>query len=123
MSKKQFEDFLVDLLFIISEISIRNGFRYQFRSPDFENSIRLFYAISNRKNGTILDGDIELSFLDIHGVKLIIVLHGENENGFTENYISRLRDLVASQKDSFADTSLLIIHNSMLDIHHCPGLS
>ncbi|HEN9537164.1 TPA: DNA phosphorothioation-dependent restriction protein DptH, partial [Acinetobacter baumannii] len=115
MLKKQFEDFLVDLLFDINQINIRSGFRYQFKSPDFENSTKLFSFITDRKSGTIFDGDIELPFLDIYGIKLIVVLHGESEKGFTENYISRLRDLVASETDSFSNSSLLIIHNSMLD--------
>ena len=34
---------------------------------------------------------------------------------FTENYISYLRDEVAGHSGIFAQTALLIIHNSMLD--------
>ena len=36
-------------------------------------------------------------------------------DGYTENYISKLRDDVSSQSGVFSKTALLIIHNSFLD--------
>jgi DNA phosphorothioation-dependent restriction protein DptH len=115
MSEKQFEDFLVDQFKNWGNKDLKAGFRYQFKSPDNANSELLLSALLRRQAGKIQDGDTELPYFDLNGVKLISVLHGESLDGFTENYISHLRDKVSSQRNAFHNTALLIIHNSMLD--------
>ena len=115
MLEKQFEDFLVEQLKKWGNKDLNPGFRYQFKSPDNTNSELLLSALLRRKAGKIQDGVTELSFIELNGVKLIPVLHGNSLQGYTENYISRLRDKVSSQQNGFQNSALLIIHNSMLD--------
>ncbi|MDR6492805.1 DNA phosphorothioation-dependent restriction protein DptH [Paraburkholderia terricola] len=116
MSEKQFEHFLADHFLQWVSPEIQPGFRYQFKSPDVHNARSLHDAFLSMSSArTIKIDDIDLPCVECCGVQLIPVLHGEDGNGFTENYISRLRDEVASRRGSFAPSALLIIHNSMLD--------
>ena len=116
MSSRQFEKFIVDSLINWASDEIKPGFRYQFKSPDLENS-NLLYAAFLKKAGenSIVYRDHSHPFIDCNGTKLIPVLHHEGGNGFTENYISHLRDQIASRNEVFSSTALFIIHNSMLD--------
>jgi DNA phosphorothioation-dependent restriction protein DptH len=118
MSVKQFEEYLVNLL-LASSKEVLSGHRYQFKSPDFENTERLFDAFASHFNHVIdTDNDVSLSGIKFHHTVLIPVVHNEevkSEKGFSENFISYLRDEVSGQTGVFKDTSLLIIHNSMLD--------
>lgn len=115
MSEKQFESFLVEQLVQWCQSELKAGFRYQFRSPDSQNGKVLLEALLTCKSGSFRDLSTELPFIQINTVRLIPVFHSDNESGYTENYISRLRDLVAAQQHDFKHTALLIIHNSMLD--------
>jgi DNA phosphorothioation-dependent restriction protein DptH len=115
MSEKQFEDFLVEQLEKWGSKDLKPGFRYQFKSPDNKNSESLLSALLRKQAGKIQDEATELPFVELNGVKLICVLHGNSLYGYTENYISRLRDKVSSQQYDFQNSALLIIHNSMLD--------
>ena len=115
MSEKQFESFLVEQLINRCQSELKAGFRYQFKSPDGQNSRLLTDALLAHQTACITDIATDLPFIQIGLVKLIPVLHADNEQGFTENYISRLRDMVAGQQGDFAQTALLIVHNSMLD--------
>jgi DNA phosphorothioation-dependent restriction protein DptH len=116
MFARQYENFLVECLIKWVSTSIQPGYRYQFKSPDSSNSQYLHQALLDAGHGEsiVLDGQ-SLFFIDCNGVKLIPVLHGDCETGFTDNYISRLRDLVASRSGEFSQAALFIIHNSMLD--------
>lgn len=117
MSVKQYEQFLAKCFIEWVVHHIDAGNRYQFKSPDKENSVRLFKALCDlsEQNLFIEKDQVSLPYIDIKGVHLIPVLHGSELGGFTENYISRLRDAVAGRTDEFSNTSLLIIHNSNLD--------
>ncbi|MCG9744276.1 MULTISPECIES: DNA phosphorothioation-dependent restriction protein DptH [Vibrio] len=118
MCAKQFESFLVEQFLLHAKGNIRAGYRYQFNSPDHDNSQRLFDALIDRKDGEIVVGDeVELSYLSVQGCKVVPVLHGEDdgETGFTENYISHLRDEIASQEGPLKGCALVVIHNSRLD--------
>ena len=101
MSEKQFEDFLVEQLVKWGSKDLKPGFRYQFKSPDNKNSESLLSALLRQQAGKIQDGATELPFVELNGVKLICVLHGNSLYGYTENYISRLRDKVSSQQYDF----------------------
>lgn len=118
MSVKQFEEYLVNLLLSSSE-EILSGHRYQFKSPDFENSKRLHNAFASHFNDVIhTEQGIALSAIKLSHTTLIPVIHSDetqSEKGFSENFISYLRDEVSGQSGVFKDTSLLMIHNSMLD--------
>lgn len=113
MSEKQFELFLVEQLINWCQIELKAGFRYQFKSPDSQNSRLLTQALLTKKTDSFSDITTDLPFIKIGTVKLIPVLHADNDQGFTENYISRLRDMVAAQQGDFAHSALLIVHNSM----------
>jgi DNA phosphorothioation-dependent restriction protein DptH len=115
MSEKQFETFLVEQFISRCKSELKAGFRYQFKSPDGRNSWLLIEALTAKQSGYINDINTLLPYIQLGIVKLIPVLHADNDHGFTENYISRLRDMVASQQGEFERSALLIIHNSMLD--------
>lgn len=115
MSARPFESYLVDVFIEWATDKAQSGFRYQFQSPDHNNASRLHGAYLARATGVIRPSGVDLPFIACGATKLIPVLHGENGNGFSENYISLLRDCVASRAADFADCALLIIHNSKLD--------
>ncbi|EOX3482618.1 DNA phosphorothioation-dependent restriction protein DptH [Vibrio cholerae] len=118
MCAKQFESFLVDQFLLNAKGSIRAGYRYQFNSPDHRNSQRLFDALVARKDGEIqARNNVMLSYLSLEDCKVVPVLHSEEEGdtGFTENYISYLRDEIASQEGLLKGCALVMIHNSRLD--------
>ncbi|MEB5961964.1 DNA phosphorothioation-dependent restriction protein DptH [Enterobacter sichuanensis] len=116
MSVRPFEHFLVEQFIEWVSDQIQPGSRYQFKSPSAENGAALYNALIAFKDEQLLattDG-ISLPYIMCNGIKVLPVLH-DGEDGFTENYISRLRDLVAGRSGEFEKTALLIIHNSMLD--------
>jgi DNA phosphorothioation-dependent restriction protein DptH len=116
MSSRPFEKFLATCLVEWAHTHIQPGFRYQFKSPDGENS-QLLYTEFLKLAGQeeIVYRGHSLPYIDCGGTKLIPVLHQESEKGFTENYISHLRDQIASRSEGFDSSALFIIHNSMLD--------
>jgi DNA phosphorothioation-dependent restriction protein DptH len=117
MSEKQFERFLAKQFSLWAEQGIPAGFRYHFKSPDGDNSQRLYNAMIELANGRLAtEQGIELAFIETALSNVIPVLHGEGEDGtFTENYISHLRDAIAGQEGVFRGCSLVVIHNSLLD--------
>ncbi|WP_176051380.1 DNA phosphorothioation-dependent restriction protein DptH [Burkholderia sp. BCC1644] len=116
MSGKLFEEFLAECFLGWIANDIQPGYRYQFKSPDSENSKHLYDAFCRISDGEKIEIDgITLPCVMVNQTCLIPVLHGNIESGFTENYISRLRDLVAGRNGVFERSALLIIHNSMLD--------
>ncbi|EKO3692663.1 DNA phosphorothioation-dependent restriction protein DptH [Vibrio metschnikovii] len=118
MCAKQFESFLVAQFLLHTKGNIRAGYRYQFNSPDHGNSQRLFDALVARKDGELQAGNnVVLSYLNVEDCKVVPVLHSEEEGemGFTENYISHLRDEIASQEGPLKGCALVVIHNSRLD--------
>ncbi len=119
MLPKQFNDFLVQQVTNTKIDDIAVGFRYQFKSPDIENSTGLYKAFIAQCSGRVFDDNdekTEIPFISIGELKLLVVLHDDKPGaGYTENYISRLRDQVSGQQDGFKNTAFLIIHNSMLD--------
>lgn len=115
MSARPFESYLVDVFVEWATGKIKAGVRYQFQSPDHNNASKLYQAYLDRKSGAIEYKGVELPFIACGATKLLPVMHGENGNGFSENYISHLRDCVAGPAADFVDCALLIIHNSKLD--------
>ncbi|ELV8630971.1 DNA phosphorothioation-dependent restriction protein DptH [Vibrio vulnificus] len=118
MCAKQFETFLVSQFLLHAKGNIRAGYRYQFNSPDHRNSQRLFDALIVRKDGDIqARNGVMLSYLSLEDCKVVPVLHSEEEGdtGFTENYISHLRDEIASEEGPLKGCALVVIHNSRLD--------
>jgi len=118
MSVKQFEEFIAShfLEWAVEGISV--GFRYQFQSPNIENSKKLYraFAKATLAAGTVVIEGSRLAYIKCGGVKLIPVIQNEGEGvGYTENFISFLRDTVSEQKGDFQNTALFIIHNSLLD--------
>ncbi|EHR5218455.1 DNA phosphorothioation-dependent restriction protein DptH [Salmonella enterica] len=117
MSVKQYETYLAETFIEWVGGIIQPGERYQFKSPDPDNALKLWEAFVSLANGNRLEiapGQY-IDCLLCNGVQLIPVLHGAEAPAFTENYISHLRDEVAGRSGVFTQTALLIIHNSMLD--------
>lgn len=118
MSDVQFEEFLVKQLFEWLRPRIVSGQRFQYRSTDNENTSRLIAHFQNVASGSIDVVGTLIPFVGVGETQLLCVSHSDVSNvnaGFNENYISMLRDSVAEQSDIFNQTSLLIIHNSLLD--------
>lgn len=117
MSAKQYEQFLAESFIEWISHHIEAGSRYQFKSPDKDNSLRLYRAFCQLSHNHLMvaEDKVSLPCIEINGVQLIPVMHGSESDGFTENYISRLRDAVAGRSGAFQRSALLIIHNSNLD--------
>jgi len=118
MSETQFDEFLKDLLVSYLGTRIVAGRRYQFRSPDSSNTERLIDQLLNAASDAVDVNGTSIPCLNVNGIRLIFVGHSDDSNSsktFNENYISMLRDRVAEQAGEFKKTSLLIIHNSLLD--------
>ncbi|WP_373854878.1 DNA phosphorothioation-dependent restriction protein DptH [Klebsiella variicola] len=117
MSVKQYETYLAETFIEWVSSIIQPGERYQFKSPDPDNALKLWKAFDSLANGNKLEiapGQY-LTYVQCNNIQLIPVLHGTTTPAFTENYISHLRDQVSGRNGIFAQTALLIIHNSMLD--------
>ncbi|WP_333855377.1 DNA phosphorothioation-dependent restriction protein DptH [Leclercia sp.] len=116
MSVRPFEHFLVEHFIEWVTEHIQAGSRYQFKSPSAANGSALYQALIDFtvEEPLVINDGLALPFILCNGIKVLPVLHSD-EGGFTENYISRLRDLVAGRSGEFEKTALLIIHNSMLD--------
>ncbi|MDT2044088.1 DNA phosphorothioation-dependent restriction protein DptH [Providencia stuartii] len=117
MSVKQYETYLAETFIEWVSDIIQAGERYQFKSPDPDNAIKLWQAFIDLagENQLEIGPGQYLPYLSCNNVQLIPVLHGSAAPAFTENYISHLRDKVAGRSGVFIKTALLIIHNSMLD--------
>ena len=115
MSEKQFEDFLVAQFFEIESSNLKPGYRYQFQSPDHNNSQRLHRALIKNTKESITIKDTIIPVIYTGNVMLLPVLHSEKGDGFSENFISHLRDEVSGQQGALKGSALLVIHNSMLD--------
>ncbi|WP_281647965.1 DNA phosphorothioation-dependent restriction protein DptH [Parendozoicomonas sp. Alg238-R29] len=119
MSEARFEQFLVTSLEQWLESRITVGFRYQYQSPDAENTRRLFVELRHRASGTVAFKGAQLPYLQINNTRLICIAHaGSNQDfaeGDNENFISTLRDEVAGQSEAMAGSALLVVHNSLLD--------
>jgi len=120
MSVKQFEEFIASYFLNWAEKSIQPGFRYQFQSPNLDSSAKLYKSFVALKfvPDSIDAKDVSLAYITCGDTKLIPVLHNDSHNedgGYTENFISFLRDEVAGQQGAFKSSALLIIHNSLLD--------
>ena len=115
MSEKQFEIFLTEQFLKLNETKLQHGYRYQFQSPNNKNSLRLYNAFIKKSDDQITIKNTTISALKCGNTKLLPVLHSENGSGYSENFISHLRDEVAGQQGDFKGCALLVIHNSMLD--------
>ena len=116
MSEKQFENFLAETLIKWGQDRIQEGYRYQFQSPDSDNSLKLYNALNSQCNSFVAIKDVDIPVLSAGSKKLLLVLHNEdNTNGFSENFISYIRDIVAAQQGEIKSCALLVIHNSLLD--------
>tara|TARA_R110000772_G_scaffold265247_3_gene386545 strand:+ start:11624 stop:16717 length:5094 start_codon:yes stop_codon:yes gene_type:complete len=115
MSEKQFETFLTEQFTSWASTKLNPGYRYQFQSPDSNNSNRLYGAFVSLSSESIEIKNVSLPVVNCEGTKLLVVLHSEGNGGFSENFISHIRDEVAGQQLELKNSSLLVIHNSMLD--------
>lgn len=119
MSKRQYEDFLVARFCNWAEQNLHIGERIHFRSPDDANSLKLYEAFIRQTQAEFIvvidQKDRCLPYLQIGNYHVIPVLHAERGVGFTDSYISTLRDLVSASQGQLKNSILLIIHNSSLD--------
>lgn len=114
MSEKQFESFLVSHLKGWLAQRLKSGDRFQFRSTDPENTVRLLAALHDAADGSVQDEGTSLSYLDVNGIQVLIAGHADErsveEGCYTDNYLAKLRDRVVEDK-----RALIMVHNSSLD--------
>lgn len=115
MSVKPFEQYLAEDFLAWALRKARPGFRFQFKSPDASNAVDLHRAFLAHATSSLAYDGTTLPIVRLESVNVLPVLHADNDDGFTENYISHLRDLIAGGDSPFDGTALLIIHNSRLD--------
>lgn len=118
MSEARFEQFLASSFIAWAQDNVVNGYRYQFQSPNVNSSSNLYRSLVSPEfaSGVLQVRDVDLAYIQCGSVRLIpVIQRGSNEVGYTENFISFLRDEVAAQKADFSSTALLVIHNSLLD--------
>jgi len=115
MSERQFEQFLVTHFNTWAKDNLRAGYRYQFKTPDHNKGKALFEKFTEFSNTAVELKGVTLHTIQCGSCQLIPVYHGDDDSGFTENFISHLRDEVSSQQGNMQGTALLMIHNSMLD--------
>lgn len=115
MLKKQFEDFLTTHFKSWAEEFLLPGYRYQFKSPDSSKGLKLYNAFVIHQSGIVEVKDTKLPFINYGDVSLIPVFHSEDDDGFSENFISHLRDEISAQQGLLKGCALLVIHNSLLD--------
>ncbi|MBH0045900.1 DNA phosphorothioation-dependent restriction protein DptH [Pseudoalteromonas sp. NZS11_1] len=119
MSKKLYEDFLVEHFCQWATKGFEGESRFQFRSPDSDNSLKLYEAMLHKADTTVslVTDDINqtLPAITFGNTTLIPVVHGDSDKGLSENFISHLRDLVSAQDGPLKNCALLVIHNSYLD--------
>lgn len=116
MSEKQYEAYMVKCLLEWISSNIQPGCRYQFKSPDSDNSLFLYRELLNRTSLNVIEFEGQnLPYIECAGTQLIPVLHGSSAEAYTENYISHLRDCIAGRSEPFVRSAMLFIHNSMLD--------
>lgn len=118
MSETQFDAFLAKQLIEWLDTRIVAGQRYQFRSSDSTNTLRMISHFRGSASGAIDVHGTQIPYVQVGGMRLLCVAHSDApgvNDSFNENYISMLRDCVAEQATVFQQTSLFIIHNSLLD--------
>ena len=119
MSKKLYEDFLVEHFCQWATKGFEGESRFQFRSPDSDNSLKLYQAMLNKADTSVelttVDLEQTLPAITFGDTTLIPVVHSESAQGLSENFISHLRDLVSAQDGPLKACALLVIHNSYLD--------
>lgn len=119
MSKRQYEDFLVVRFCNWAAQNLRIGERIHFRSPDDANSLLLYQAFVRHAKAelsvTTDKSTQHLPYIKIGNYQVVPVLHAERGIGFTDHYISTLRDIVSTPQGELKNSILLVIHNSSLD--------
>lgn len=114
MSEKQFEAFLIEHLRDWLQGRVKAGDRFQFRSTDPENTIKLLQELHKAADGYIEDGDTHLDYLQVGAISVLIAGHTEQSDVdagcYTDNYLAKLRDDVVDKGHA-----LLMVHNSSLD--------
>ncbi|BCS52638.1 DNA phosphorothioation-dependent restriction protein DptH [Geobacter sp. SVR] len=119
MSEKQFEGFLVKALIDWAKESVSPGFRYQFRTPSDDNRLKLYEAMTRESNDEVSFMGSNHKVINLGTLRLLPLLHLDDDRGLNEHYIATLRDYVAPDLNGpLAGCVVIIIHNSDLDTIH-----
>lgn len=116
MSEKQFENFLAETLITWGQDNLQEGYRYQFQSPDSDNRQKLYNALNELSTAFVTVKGVNIPVITTGAKSILVVLQNEGSSkGFSENFISYIRDVVAAQQGEIKTCALLVIHNSLLD--------
>ena len=81
MSKKQYEDFLVEIFFGWAKDHLKVGEKLHFKSPDDNNSLELYKAFKRRATSYIILEEENIIYFEINNIKVIPVLHSMIDPG------------------------------------------
>lgn len=122
MSVKRFEDFIVTQFLNWAPLSIGKGERFQFKSSSQDVRKKIYKALVNQSEGRLVQyqpeptsASISLPYLNINGIKVLPLLHSDDEDGFNEHFLAHLRDEPESDNSPLRGMVLLFVHNSTLD--------
>lgn len=113
MSKQPFNIFLVHNLNAYLTARLQSGYRYRFYSDDTEQLKALLDALNEIKTGEVIYLSTTLPYIELANIRLVYV--NDVENVMNENFISNLRDAVSRPDEIFANSALLVLHQSRLD--------
>ncbi len=116
MSEKQFEIFLSSALINWANESASPGYRYQFRTPSEENRLKLYEAMILQADDEVHFKGSVLKVITIGELRLLPLLHLDDDKGLNEHFIATIRDYIAPDiGGELAGCVAIIIHDSDLD--------
>jgi DNA phosphorothioation-dependent restriction protein DptH len=116
MSVKQFEDFIVQQFVDWAQDNIKPGERFQFKSPSHDVRKKIYDSLASFSDGKCITyKNISLPYLVLSKVKLLPLLHSDDEEGLNEHFLAHLRDEPELSYSPLHGMALLFIHNSTLD--------
>jgi DNA phosphorothioation-dependent restriction protein DptH len=116
MSVEQFEDFIVSQFVNWASGSIIPGERFQFKSPSNDVRKKIYHTLISLAGGKSINyQSLALPYLTLGEVKLLPLLHLDDDEGFNEHFLAHLRDEPESSTSPLYGIALLFIHNSTLD--------
>lgn len=122
MSVKRFEDFIVSQFATWAPNHVSAGERFQFKSPSQEVRKKIYRALIELAADNSVSYKVEsmsalvsMPYIDLNGLKVLPLLHSDDDDGFNEHFLAHLRDEPESDNSLLHGMALLFIHNSTLD--------
>ncbi|SFG68752.1 DNA phosphorothioation-dependent restriction protein DptH [Neptunomonas qingdaonensis] len=122
MSVKRFENFIATQFATWAPNHVSAGERFQFKSPSQEIRKKIYRALIELAGDNSVSYKVEsisdvisMPYLDLNGLKVLPLLHSDDDDGFNEHFLAHLRDEPESDNSLLSGMALLFLHNSTLD--------